>query len=203
MIDERGTTALLGGVELLERAIGYTQGSLMLVTSDSLANPTPCVDWDLHGLLAHMMDSLVALSEAAELGHIDLEPSEPTGDFATDAVATLHRRACHLLGAWSQVDAPREVSVGDASIMGSVLTGTGALEIAVHGWDVARACGHDRPIPPALAEYLLELAPLLVRDADRPDRFAAPVGISPLARPSHQLVAYLGRSPLPLDGPLG
>ena len=203
MIDERGTTALLGGVELLERAIGYTQGSLVLVSSDSLASATPCADWDLRGLLAHMMDSLVALSEAAELGHIDLEPSVPTGDFATDAVATLHRRACRLLGAWSQVDAPREITVGDRSLMGSVLTGTGALEIAGHGWDVARACGHDRPIPAALAEYLLELAPLLVRDADRPDRFAAPVGISPLARPSDQLVAYLGRSPLPLDGSLG
>ena len=203
MIDERGTTALLGGVELLERAIGYTQGSLVLVRSDALDNATPCADWDLSGLLAHMTDSLVTLSEAAELGHVGLEPSEPTGDFARDAVATLHRRACHLLGAWSQVDAPRQVSVGDRPLMGSVLTGTGALEIAVHGWDVAQACGQDRPIPAALAEDLLELAPLLVSDADRPDRFAAPVRISPLARPSDQLVAHLGRSPLPLNGPLG
>jgi uncharacterized protein (TIGR03086 family) len=198
MTDDRGSTALLGGVELLERAIGYTQGSLVLVASDALDNPTPCAEWDLRALLRHMMDSLVVLSDAAEVGHIGLD-TEPTGDFAHDAVATVRRRACHLLGAWARTERPRQVSVGDRSLMSSVLTGTGALEIAVHGWDVARACGHDRPIPAALAEDLLELGPLLLTDADRPDRFAEPVEVSPLARPSDQLVAYLGRSPLPLD----
>ncbi len=202
MIDERGTTALLGGVELLERAIGYTQGSLALITADRLADPTPCADWDLRDLLAHMQDSLVALTDAAEIGQVDLESIEPTGDFAADAVAAIRGRACHLLGAWTQVDGPRQVSIGDRTLSGSVLTGTGALEVAVHGWDVAQACGHDRPIPAALAEDLLELAPLVVRATDRPDLFADPVAISPLARPSDQLVAYLGRSPLPLDRPL-
>jgi uncharacterized protein (TIGR03086 family) len=203
MIEERGTTALRGGVELLERAIGYTQGSLALVTSDRLANATPCADWDLRDLLAHMHDSLVALSDAAELGQVDLESTEPTGDLAADAVAAVRSRACHLLGAWTQVDGPRQVSVGDRTLSGSVLTGTGALEVAVHGWDVAQACGYDRPIPAALAEDLLELAPLVVRAADRPELFAEPVPISPLARPGDQLVAYLGRSPLPLHRPLG
>lgn len=112
MTDPRGPT-VLGGVELLERAIGYTQGSLLLVTTDALDNPTPCRNWNLHGLLVHMADSLIALSDAAEIGRVDLEPGEVTGEFVVDVVNVLRLRACHLLGAWSQPDGPASVAVGD------------------------------------------------------------------------------------------
>ena len=76
-----------------------------------------------------------------------------------------------------------------------MLTRAGALEIAVHGWDVARACGEDRPIPAELAEQLLDLLPVLVTDADRVERFAAPIAVPPSAGPGDQLVARLGRRP--------
>jgi uncharacterized protein (TIGR03086 family) len=185
---------VLGGVELLERAIGYTHGSLLLVSPAALGNATPCRDWSLGDLLEHMADSLSALADAAEIGRVDLEASELTGEFAVDVVAIVRRRACHLLGAWAQDDGPRDVAVGDHSLASALLIGAGALEVAVHGWDVARACGEDRPIPAALAEDLLELAPSLVTDADRPERFAAPVPVSALARPSDQLTTYLGRA---------
>jgi uncharacterized protein (TIGR03086 family) len=69
------------------------------------------------------------------------------------------------------------------------------VEIAVHGWDVAQACGRPRPIPPQLAEELLQLAPLLVTDADRPGRFAPPVAVPAGASPGDRLVAFLGRGP--------
>ena len=67
--------------------------------------------------------------------------------------------------------------------------------MAVHGWDVARACGRDRPVPPSLAEELLDLSPLFVSAADRPGRFAPPVDVPPLAGPGDRLVAFLGRRP--------
>jgi uncharacterized protein (TIGR03086 family) len=186
-------SVVLGGVETLERALGYTQGSLQLVSPSALDNPTPCREWTLRELLAHMADSLIALSDAAEIGQVDLEPGETTGEFAVDVVNLVRQRACHLLGAWTAADGRPTVAVGDRSLESGLLTGAGALEIAVHGWDVARACGQDRPIPAALAEDLIELAPALVADADRPERFADPVRVSPLARPSDQLTAWLGR----------
>src|SRR5690349_23901912 len=51
---------------LLERAIGYTLGSLLLVTPAAMTRPTPCADWDLGALLRHMDDSLAALHERSE-----------------------------------------------------------------------------------------------------------------------------------------
>jgi 3-oxoacyl-[acyl-carrier protein] reductase len=63
----------------------------------------------------------------------------------------------------------------------------GAVELAVHGWDVAEACGCHRPIPPALATGILQLVPMVVADATRDIHFAAPVTVSPLASPSDRL----------------
>jgi uncharacterized protein (TIGR03086 family) len=181
---------LSGGVGLLERAIGYALGSLHLVTSEALTRPTPCRDWDLRALLQHMNDSLAALHEAVDSGHIGLEPA--TGEPATDLVAALRESACRLLGAWTRQDR-QWVSVADRELTGVIVTCAGALEIAVHGWDVARACDADRPIPDQLAAELLHLSVLFVPPGDRPGRFDPPVTPEKQADPSGQLTAFLGR----------
>jgi uncharacterized protein (TIGR03086 family) len=197
------TTAVTGGVALLERAMAYTLGGLLLVTPEAMAHPTPCRDWDLRALLLHMNDSLLTLHEAIAVGHLDLEgaiePGHPYADYgdpALDPVASLRNRACQMIGAWANAPAPGDISIADRALTPGILAATGAVEVAVHGWDVARACGQESPVPPALAEELLELCQLLVRDADRPARFAARIDTSlDLDCPSDRLVAYLGRGP--------
>ena len=186
--------SLIGGVELLERAIGYTLGSLLLVNRAALRQPTPCSDWDLRELLAHMNDSLIALQEAVDVGHVDLGVSKAV-DPAVDPVAALRDRACALLGAWTNADGSEEVSIQDRPLTNSIVTSAGSLEIAVHGWDVAQACGRSRPIPASIAEELLPLAPLFVTEADRPGRFAAAVRLSSSTDPGDRLLAFLGRNP--------
>jgi uncharacterized protein (TIGR03086 family) len=189
------TTVLTGGVALLERAIGYTLGSLQLVTPQAMAHPTPCDRWDLRALLLHLDDSFRTLHEAIAARHVGLDPVGDHADPAADPVVALRNRASRMLGAWTNAGGPDDVTIADRPLTLGVVAATGAVELAVHGWDVAQACGQDRPIPPALAEELLELCPLLVSDSDRPTRFAAPVPVSPLASPSDRLVGFLGRRP--------
>ena len=197
MTSDRATAAPLGSVALLERAMGYTLGSLHLVTPEAMSRPSPCHGWDLRALLAHMDDALVALQEAAERARVGLDG--PSGADASrdglDPVARLRVRGCRLLGAWTRADGSRRISIGGRTLPASVLTSAGALEVAVHGWDVARACGQRRPVPDALALGLLAIAPLLVTEADRGVRFAPPVDLPSSAGPSDQLIAYLGRDP--------
>jgi uncharacterized protein (TIGR03086 family) len=196
MTDNRETAALIGGIGLLERAINYTLGSLQLVTPQSLPNPTPCRRWDLRTLLGHMNDSLLALHQAVDTGHVDIDESADAPDPAADPVGSLKDRACRLLGAWTNADQLRRmVSIAGSPLTATIVTTAGAIEIAIHGWDVAQACGCPRPIPLSLAEEMLDLSPLLITDADRPGRFAAPVNVSPLAGPGDRLVAFLGRDP--------
>jgi uncharacterized protein (TIGR03086 family) len=193
MSDRSAAAALIGGVGLLERAINYTLGSLHVVTAEALSYPTPCQDWDLHALLVHMNDSLLALREAIDVGHVDLAISAI--DPVVDPVGAVRDRARQLLGAWTNADHRSTVSIAGCPLTTGVVTSAGAIEVAVHGWDVARACGHPRPIPPSLAEDMLYLSALLVADEDRPGRFAAPVGVPALADPGDRLIAFLGRHP--------
>jgi uncharacterized protein (TIGR03086 family) len=179
-------------LELLERAIGYTRVQLQVVTPAMLCRPTPCAAWTLAELLDHMVDSLDALTEAADLGAVALaSPSCPPSP--VDAVERLRERACSLLGAWSAV-AHDDVAVGDRAMSSSLLACAGAVEVAVHGWDVSQATGAREPVPAALARDLLTWVDLLVGEADRPGRFDHPVE-GPSIGPSSRLLRFLGREP--------
>lgn len=189
------------GVELLDRAIAYTRGSLALVRADLMSAPTPCAGWDLRALLTHMDDSLVSLHEAGSVRRVrvDVPPAAPD-----DLVESLRTRACQLLAEWTADWATgavggesRDVLVDGRPVTSPVLTSAGALEVVVHGWDVAVSCEAPRPIPDDLAAALLRLAPVLVTDADRPARFGPQLTAPPGALSGERLLAFLGRDPRP------
>jgi len=188
---------LTGGFALLERAMGYTLGSLQLVTPGLMAAPTPCAAWSLRSLLLHMNDSLQTMHEAIASGHLELDAvaSADLGDPVADPVGTLRARACRMIGAWAENDGPTRITVADSGLPAGLVAATGAVEVAVHGWDVAVSCGGDRPLPPSLAADLLPLVLLVVDDSDRPHRFAAPPDVRPDATASDHLLAHLGRRP--------
>lgn len=209
------SAASAAGVALLERAVSYTLGSLRLVRAETLVCPTPCRQWDLRTLLDHLADSLVTLIGAVQPAP---EPVVAAGD---NVISVVRGLAGHLVGIWAVTANPptigpdgsaldRGARAFDGALDGplnrgvlsragvltrGLVSGTGAIEVAVHGWDIARACAVANPIPAALADELLDLAVLLVTDAERPTLFAPPVPISNRAEMSDRLVAYLGRDP--------
>ena len=85
------------------------------------------------------------------------------------------------------------VSIGDLALGRDTLAMVGALEIAVHGWDVARAVGSGRQIPEDLAARLYDVAQLVVTTEERGTRFAEPVPVPHDASFSTRLLAHLGR----------
>jgi len=181
-------------VELLERAIGYTRGALAGVRPELLAKPTPCTRWRLGTLLDHMGDSLDALTEASS-GFLPLTPAPATRSDSADRGEMLRVKACSLLGAWSS-PAARSVLVGGRDLDARLLLGAGALEIAVHGWDVAQATGADLDIPEQLAEALFPVARAVVGDTDRGRSFAPALPWDEGASWSARLVGFCGRASL-------
>jgi uncharacterized protein (TIGR03086 family) len=178
---------------MLERAVGYTRLALQHITPEMLCLPTPCSRWRLGTLLDHMGESLDALTDAAELGHVAAgDPPGPPSP--VDAVERLRVGACALLGSWSAVARDEEVMVGDRPTTSSFLARAGALEIAVHGWDVSQATGIREPVPAALARDLLPWVDTVVGEPDRPERFDYPL-TGPAIGPSSRLLRFLGREP--------
>lgn len=182
---------------LLERAVGYARGALSGALEVPGDRPTPCEGWTLSDLLTHMNSSLQTLDQAALVGGIALfdPPAVARGERdVRQQVRLLTDRACALLNSWLGGQAPPIFRVGGSELQAGLLASAGALEITVHGWDVARACAmDDHPIPRALAEDLLSYAPLLVSDADRPHRFGPPVPTGADATADEELLALVGR----------
>lgn len=181
----RGTDTDPG--ELLERSLAYALGSVAGVEGVSPGRHTPCPGWDLGALLGHLDDALDALYEGLTGGVIGPFPGAPEA-----AACGFRRRACAVLGAWA-AGAPERVAVGDRALPSRVMVAVGAVEIAVHGWDVGQAGGRPVPLPVPLAAELLPVARQVVADADRGVRFAAPLAVPPSAGADERLLAFLGR----------
>jgi len=184
------------GAWLLEPSVSYALGAVVAITPELLSRRTPCRDWDLRMLLRHASESLAAIAEGIETGRVGLDPAAEDGDLAADPARAFRDRAGRLLDAWTSPGYQGQViEIAGCPLAASVMAGAAALEVAVHGWDISRACGQRQPIPRALATGLLTIAPLLVPRAGRHPLFAAPVTVPATAGPSDQLAAFLGRAP--------
>jgi uncharacterized protein (TIGR03086 family) len=182
---------------LLEPSISYALGAALAVTPELLARPTPCREWDLRMLLRHACESLAACGEGIEAGRIGLDPAAEDADLTADPARAFRERASQLLDAWTGPGHQRRqiVEIAGCPLADGVMATAAALEVAVHGWDISRACGRRQPIPRALATDLLAIAPALVPRTGRHPLFAAPVTMAATADPSDRLAAFLGRSP--------
>ena len=60
-----GATALLAG------AISYMLGECDLLAPGEMSRPTPCAQWDLSALLAHLAESMADLEAAIRTGELD------------------------------------------------------------------------------------------------------------------------------------
>jgi uncharacterized protein (TIGR03086 family) len=193
--------SLSGATGLLAGAISYALGVCALVRPGEMTLPTPCAEWDLGMLLGHLSDSIADLETAIRTGGLDLDrPENPPDPGTGDPVELIRERAAGLLCASYCYAGPESfVAVGGLPMPAGLVACTGAVEIAVHGWDVSAARGRAgrggvQPIPAALASRMLGLCPLLM--AGREGLFAVPVEVPAQASPGDRLVGYLGRVPL-------
>ena len=168
-----------GATGLLAGAISYALGACALIGPGDLELPTPCPDWNLGMLLAHLGDSMADLETAIRTGCLD--PGHPPGPGRRRPGRGTPRpggsvavRGLRLRGPGALRDDRRPADAG------WLVACTGAVEIAVHGWDVSAArtrAGRypGPPIPAALATRMLRICPLLV--AGREGLFAVPVEV--------------------------
>lgn len=197
------SAALGGAVELLDRSLAYTRVALADVRPALLPRPTPCPVWRLGDLLVHLADGLDAFTDAAD-GRVGLTGSEPRLDpLAPEVVDAVRDRASALLGPWATGSPGRSVRVGGAGLPGPVLVATAALELALHGWDVAQATGSRTPLPEPLAVHLLGVARAVIDPAERGVRFAAARPVAPTASHADRLLAWTGRGRPEMTGPGG
>ena len=164
-----------------------------------LARPTPCGDWTLAELLAHMTAQHDGFAAAAAGHGADLVRWQ-TGAPAADPVPEYAAAAARVLAAFG---APRvldrefalpEISPRLRFPAGQAI-GFHFVDYVVHGWDVARALGVAYELEPGLLAAALDIA-RLVPDGEsrcRPGAAFAPRVAVTGGGLLDQIVALLGR----------
>ena len=169
-------------IVLLSRALDQLGDVLSAVHEDQLSKPTPCRDWDVKRLVAHIVADPGKLLEMSRGGQPDWsnDPDPVTGTWAAD----FRSSADDLIHFWHQA--------GDDANTGQIDWQT--AEIAVHTWDLARATGQTPPLDPAVAERGLAFMSGALTPENRGQAFGEEVTAPEDAPAYDRLAAFAGRS---------
>lgn len=151
-----------------------------------LARPTPCPDFTLGQLEAHLLGSLTSLTGLAG------------GVLAPSSAATLEARVADAGGqaveAWRHRGLAGTVGAGDQELPAHLAASILSLELLVHGWDAACATGRVLPVSDEVATYVLGMAHRLITPALRASAGFGPAVDAPADAPALvRLVAFTGR----------
>lgn len=109
------------------------------VRDDQLDYPTPCSDWAVADLLAHVHQFATVFTHNARK-----EPPRPPEDLVNDWRQAIPDQLDELARAWREESAWKgRVSAGGVEMDAADNAVVGIEELTVHGWDLARATGQD------------------------------------------------------------
>jgi uncharacterized protein (TIGR03086 family) len=183
---------------LYRRAVAQTEAIVAAVTRDQLGLPTPCPEYDVRTLLAHITGGLTRTALVGEgdpdaLAHPAQASGVPDGGWP----AAYRAAATRAVAAWAddtKLDTLVEVPWG--KVPGRIALAGYIQEILAHGWDLSKATGLPTEGDPELALSSLATAkrilPPDIRGAEGVP-FGPVVEVSPDAEPYAQLAAWLGR----------
>ena len=176
-LDELGAAeAALASCQIVLRGLGPDDGAL----------PSPCREFTIDALVAHLIGSVTALGSAA-----GAEIAVAESGTAESRVAAVSQQA---LEGWRRRGTEGTVTLArtvPASLPVSIL----ALEFLIHAWDVGRATDQVPPVSSELSSYVLELAGRLITPEMRNGTaFAAEVPTDPGADALTRLAAFTGRA---------
>jgi uncharacterized protein (TIGR03086 family) len=181
-------------VELHERALDQAARLVGAVDPAQLDGPTPCAEWDVRALLAHLVSGnrrsqAVAEGEWPQRGGT---AAEVLGD---NPAAAYRETARALAEAWrrpGRLDRSYRLPFGD--LPGEAAVGMHLMETVLHGWDLARATGQDPGFDPEVVEAADRFARSSMPERRRPGSpFADAVEAPPVASAIDRLAAYAGR----------
>jgi uncharacterized protein (TIGR03086 family) len=168
------------------------------IDADQLGAPTPCANFDVQGVLDHMIglgSTFVPafLGEPATEGpRGDVAPSTPPGQVPSAEFAAVMTSLLAAVDSPGAMDRMIDAPVG--TVPGSVFARFVAFDGLIHGWDLATSTGQAYTLPDelvaAVSAFAREAVGPAMRDGDTfADPITAPAGAGPLA----ELVAFSGR----------
>jgi uncharacterized protein (TIGR03086 family) len=172
------------------------------VEVSDLGLATPCAEWTLGDLLAHMTVQNYGFAAAARGERTELSFWEPA-PAGEDPVGEFQASASDILAAFAEEGVlDRDFYLPELStektFEGKRAIGFQLIDNVAHGWDVAKALGAQAPFGTDLLAMALPLTLTVPGGATRDQQrsvFAREVPTGAGAHALDQIVAWLGRDP--------
>jgi uncharacterized protein (TIGR03086 family) len=146
----------------IKAATDVVDGVVAMITPDQYDLPTPCADWNVKQVANHLL-ALLQLGEALfsnQTAALETEPGQPPAvDLIGDDLIGAYRSRVELLVSATTSDAlSHSHTTPFGQTPGLVLAGLIAMEVFVHGWDLAKATGQSTAVDGQYAELMLGFA---------------------------------------------
>ena len=176
-------------------ALDQVQRQVEAIGSADLSRPTPCADYEVRTLLAHLVAVLRKLTMVGQDGDM-AQVTDPADDLGDDWADMFHRARADFHQVWapdSRLGTSYALPWG--RMTGSELLDSYAHEFTVHAWDLSRVTGRGNELDPVLAEAALDWYSRNVPAEDRSEGgpFAPPVAVAKDADAYTRLAGFLGR----------
>jgi uncharacterized protein (TIGR03086 family) len=179
-----GSMDPLAQLDLLAPQLG---GVVAGITPDDLDRPTPCADFDVRGVLEHMIGGATAFA-AAYRGETPAQPD------TSDPLAAFGPALGDLAAAITAPGAlDRTVAAPFGDVPGETFARFVVLDGLVHGWDLATATGQPYDPPDALVDDVTAFAQEALDHLRDGVTFGAAVQPPAGATRIERLAAFTGR----------
>ncbi len=163
------------------------------VGPDQYGAPTPCTEWDVRALLAHMVGVLTNMERGVTGAALLPDVNGITLD--DDVASQFGAAADRALAAWRTNGLDGEVNVGAGAMPAALAASINLVDTTAHTWDLARATGQSAQLPDALATTTLQVAEGFVDGVREFAGISAAVAVDASASPTEKFAAYMGRRP--------
>lgn len=175
----------------------FFSASVTLIRDNDWQRPSPCTEWTVLDVLGHVGTAVGFGTELLSGGQPEWSPSDPPGANVVGDPRSW----------WDGLVAPARSAVGDVELtmevdspFGRRTIGDGlsfpALDLFIHGWDLARSVGSDVVIPTEAIEFArVAFGPIPEAQMRSPRVFGEAVVPPPDSSPSEGFIAWTGRDP--------
>ena len=177
--------------EVHHDALAATGRIVAGISSDQLTAPTPCEDYDVAGLLQHLISGNFWVAPLVEGKTIDEVGDALDRDFGRDEYQASADQADRALSSPGAMERPVAVSYGP--VPAEVYAGHRFIDVLIHGWDLARATGQDTHLDPELVEACWTVINPQMELLKGSGMFGTDVSVPDDADAQTKLLAALGR----------
>jgi uncharacterized protein (TIGR03086 family) len=185
----------MGTKEMYIGALEHFGSLVHQVPDDAWTGPTPCTEWDVRALVQHLVSEIAwtvpllggrSVTDVGDSLSGDLLGDDPVASWdvaATDALA-----AVNAVGAMELVIHLSRRDTTGADYVFEVFN-----DLAIHGWDLARAIGADETIDPTYVAAIEERMGPVIADLKASGQYGDEVIPPDGANAQTRLLAMFGR----------